>query len=128
MAEEPSSTAALVGAAVEQVQEIVRSEMRLAAAEMKDKAKQAGRAGALLAGGAGVAVCGGAFLMVFVYKLLSRATGRPWLAALSLGAGMEVLAGVLIEHGRQRLAAVDLAPKATLRSVAEDVETVREKM
>jgi len=107
------------------VQDIVRSEVRLARAEIKTEAAKTARAGkSLIAGGVLGLYAGGLLLLAAVYGLSMIIA--PWLAALVVGATVAVVAAALISVGRERLRLVK-KPEKTLRTVKEDVQWLRDQ-
>jgi membrane protein len=120
------ATAELVNNASEQVSRLVRDEMRLAAAELRQKGTRLG-AGAGLAGVAGVlAFYGGGALVACVVLALALVLA-PWLAALLVGAVVLAAAGVLALAGKKQVeAAAPPVPENTVSSVKKDVDTVKE--
>ncbi len=119
---EARGAAELAGDTLARVQEIVRSEVQLAAAEMKGKAAEAAKASALVAGGATAALYGGAFVLLFAHKALSRLVG-PAFSALLIGAGLGAASMKLVRAGVDRLKHLELKPERTIRSVKEDIRT-----
>lgn len=106
------------------LQGIVRAEVRLARAELKEDLTQAKRGTVLLAGGATVLVLAlGLMLLALVYAL---ATVWPaWAAALTV-AGLAGAAGaVLVSAGRKAFSAVALPPPRTTSTVRENIQWVK---
>lgn len=107
------------------VQDIVRSEVRLASAEIKTEAAKTARAAKSLIAGAVLGVyAGGLLLIAAVYGLCLVLA--PWLAALLVGAVVAVLAAALIVAGRKRLRLVK-KPEQTIRTVKEDVQWLKDQ-
>lgn len=106
------------------IQNIVRSEVRLAKAEMQEEAGKTIRAAGMLAGGALVALFAVGCLVLCLIYALSNVVA-PWLAALLVGVGLLVLAGVLVSIGRNRLKDVTPTPEKTVHSVKENVEWMK---
>jgi nitrate/nitrite transporter NarK len=102
------------------VQEIVRSEVRLAKAEVKQETSKAGKAAGILAGGGVFGLYAGGFLLLAIAYALSLVV-PPWLAALltALLAGM--IAGIMVVIGRKQLKQVDPKPEKTIESVKENI-------
>ncbi|MCC6861833.1 MAG: phage holin family protein [Bryobacterales bacterium] len=121
------STADLVRDIIGSVQEIIRSEVRLAAAETREKAVDAGKSAGLLAAGGIVALYAAAFALVFIYNVLSNLMW-PWLSALILAVVLGVAALGMIERGRRKLKEVHPKPERTAQSVKEDVEWLKHQM
>ena len=109
---------------VANIQEIIRSEFRLARAEMSEKAKRASRAGMMLAAGAIAGLYAAAFALVSIYKLLSYLLW-PWVSALLIAVVLGSVAGGLLYAGRKRLQLVNPVPEQTVETVKEDVEWLK---
>ena len=84
------------------VQEMVRSEVRLARVEIKEETSKTARAGAMLAAGAVMAMIAGVFLLVCIAQLLDMVM-PDWAAALVVALLMGIPAAILISKGRDRL-------------------------
>jgi uncharacterized membrane protein YqjE len=105
------------------VQEIVRSEVRLAQAEIKTEAGKTVRAAkSLIIGGVLALYAGGLVLIAAVYALAMVL--QPWLAALIVGAVVAMIAAALISTGQGRLRGVH-KPEKTIRTVKEDVQWLK---
>ncbi|WP_331750204.1 phage holin family protein (plasmid) [Streptomyces longwoodensis] len=122
--EEPVS--ALVQRASQQLTQLVRGEMQLAQAEMKEKGKRYGKGGGLF-GGAGL-VC---FLLL--EALVAAAIGAlamplpVWAAALIVTAVLGVIAAVMTLMGKKQVSqAAPPAPQQTIESVKADVAEIKE--
>ena len=109
---------------IQNVQEIVRSEVRLAKAEVTAEAKVAARASAMLAAGALFAIYAAGFLLLAGVYTLSLAM-PAWAAALIICAVAATIGAVMIARGRTRIKNVHIKPDATIRSVKENVEWLK---
>jgi Flp pilus assembly protein TadB len=119
------STAELVRDLTDQVGRLARTEVTLAAREIKDKAKHAG-AGAAIAGAGGVlAFYGGATLVAGCVLLLALAL-PAWAAALIVAGALFAAAGVAALVARRQLRRGAPVPSPALDSAKEDIQTVRE--
>src|SRR3569833_287032 len=121
-----ASTADLVGSLTEQLGTLVRDEVRLAQAEITQKAKRLG-VGAGLFGGAGlVAVLGlNALITAGILGLAHVLPG--WLAGILVAVVLFAVAGVLALIGRKDVQqAAPPLPTETLASVQADVAAVKE--
>lgn len=116
----------LVKQASEQLSDVVRGEMRLAQAEMKEKGKRAGLGGGMF---------GGAALMGFLamQALTLAAIGALWqvlplwAAALIVFGVLLAVAGVLALVGKKEIGqATPPQPARTIGSVKADVEAIKE--
>ena len=105
------------------VQDIVRSEVRLAQAEIKTEAAKTARAAKSLIAGAVLGLYAGGVLLIAAVYGLSMVIA-PWLAALLVGAFVAVVAAILISIGQGRLRKVK-KPEKTIRSVKEDVQWLK---
>ncbi|TKT06655.1 phage holin family protein [Streptomyces galbus] len=116
----------LVQRASQQLTELVRGEMRLAQAEMKEKGKRYGKGGGLF-GGAGLV----GFLMLqalVATAIAALAVPLPvWAAALIVTAVLGVVAGVMALMGKKQVSqAAPPAPQQTIDSVKADVAEIKE--
>jgi len=121
-----ASTGELVGGLSEQLGMLVRDEVRLAQAEITQKAKRLG-VGAGLFGGAGlVAVLGlNALITAAILGLANVLPG--WLAAIIIAVVLFAVAGVLALIGRKDVQqATPPLPTETMASVQADVGAVKE--
>ncbi|KAA9149064.1 phage holin family protein [Amycolatopsis acidicola] len=123
---EDRSIAQLVQDMSEQTRRLVRDEVQLAAAELKDKGKNAG-VGAGLAGAAGVVALFGALAFVAAAILALALVVPGWAAALIVGGALMLVAGTAALIGRNKIRrAVPPVPEEAAAGVAEDVRAVRE--
>jgi Flp pilus assembly protein TadB len=107
------TVAELTKRASEQLSDVVRSEMRLAQAEMKEKGKRAGFGGGMFGG---AAIMGLLALWALVFA-----------SALIVAGGLLLVAGVLAVAGRHELgSAGPPKPERTIDSVKADVDAIRE--
>jgi uncharacterized membrane protein YqjE len=105
------------------VQDIVRSEVRLAQAEIKTEAAKTARAAKSLIAGAMLGLYAGGVLLIAAVYGLSMVVA-PWLAALLVGGFVAVMAAILISIGQGRLRKIK-KPEKTIRSVKEDVQWLK---
>jgi uncharacterized membrane protein YqjE len=127
MAAEDRSFSDLFQSIVGNVQEIVRAEVRLAKAEMREEALKAKVSGAILGAGALAAVFAGFFLLFAGYHALALIV-PAWAAALATGAALAVVAGVALAAGMKRLRQVHPAPQRTVESIKENVEWAKQQI
>ena len=121
-----ATTGELVGQLSDQVGRLVRDEVRLAQAEVTQKAKRLG-IGAGLFGGAGVvAVLGlGALVTAAILGLANVLPG--WLAAILVAVVLFAVAGLLALLGKKDIGqATPPLPTETIASVQADVAAVKE--
>ncbi|GAA2294695.1 phage holin family protein [Streptomyces kunmingensis] len=123
-AEEPVGE--LVQRASQQLTELVRGEMRLAQAEMKEKGKRYGKGGGLF-GGAGLV--GFLALQALVATAIAAlAVPLPvWAAALIVTVVLGLVAAVLALTGKKEVGqAAPPTPEQTIDSVKADVAEIKE--
>ncbi|MFD0449052.1 phage holin family protein [Streptomyces indonesiensis] len=116
----------LVQRASQQLTELVRGEMKLAQAEMKEKGKRYGKGGGLF-GGAGVV----GFLMaqaLVATAIAALAVPLPvWAAALIVTAVLGVIAAVMAMSGKKQIKeGAPPTPEQTVQSVKADVAEIKE--
>lgn len=104
------------------VQEMVRSEVRLARVEIREETAKTARAGAMLGAGAVMAMIAGVFLLVCIAQLLDLFM-PDWAAALVVALAMGIPAAILISKGRDRLHVP--VPEKTIDNVKENVEWMK---
>ena len=109
----------------EQLSRLIRDEMRLAQAELKEKGKRVGM-GAGLIGGAGLfAVLGLACLIAAAVLALSLAL-PDWLAALIVGASLLAVAAVAALMGKGQVQhAGPPVPAEAIESAKKDIAAVK---
>ena len=120
-----ASTGQLLAQFTAQTSELVRSELRLAQAEMTDKAKHAGL-GAGMFGGAGlVALYGVAALLATVILALALVV-PAWLAALIVTVVLFAVAGGTALVGKKQVQqATPAAPQQAIDGVQRDVDVLK---
>lgn len=120
------STTELIRDLGDQLGDLVGSEVRLARHELERKGKQAGKGATMFGMAGGLALFGLAGLLTSA--ILALAIVLPaWLAALAVGGGMLLIAGLIALVGSVRLkSSTPLAPRETLDGVRWDVRTLRE--
>ena len=119
-------TGQLVKQLSEEISQLVRDEVRLAALEMTGKAKTAARGAGLFGGSSVMALYGTGCLLAAAVIALAGVT-RPWLAALIVGVALFAVAGIaaLAGQGQIKKAAPPVPSRAT-DSVKADVEQIKE--
>lgn len=116
---------ALVTQLSQQTSELVRSELRLAQAEMAEKAKRAG-IGIGMFGAAGLLAYFGIAVLI-AGAVLALAEAVPgWLAALIVAVVLFAVAGAVATVGKKNVAeAVPVKPEQAIEGVKEDLATVK---
>jgi hypothetical protein len=123
---EERSIAALMNDLTEQAGRLIRTEATLAAREMAVKAKRGARGiGAFSVAGVLAGYAGMALLACVILALATVMSG--WLAALLVGGGLLVIAGLAALVGRAQLRkALPPTPEDTIARVREDIAVVTE--
>jgi len=103
---------------VANVQDIVRSELRLASVEIRQELAKAARAGKVAAAGGMLAIFALAFLLLAAVYGLALVM-PPWLAALTVGIVLAITGSILISAGSKRLKLIHLKPEKTVASIRE---------
>jgi hypothetical protein len=116
----------LFGDAMAQLAKLVGNEFALARAEISEKARQVGRAAAMI--GAGVVVMIPALVLLLfaaAAALIKNGFSDP-VAYLCAGGGAALVAGILIAIGLNRLSADAMVPAITLQQVEKDKIAAKE--
>jgi uncharacterized membrane protein YqjE len=101
---------------------LVRQELDLAKAEMREKGKKAGPAVGMIGAAGGVALLAAGALTAFLILALDGVMPN-WLAALIVALVYGVGAGVLYSRGKEKVDDVGSpAPRQTIETVKEDVQ------
>jgi uncharacterized membrane protein YqjE len=117
----------LVSGIVEDLQSIVRGEVRLAKTEIREDVATMGRGAAAMVAGALVALVGFIFLMLGVTYLLNTSL-EMWLSAGIVGVVLLVIGGILAMTGKNRLSAASLKPTETINSLKEDQQWANQQI
>ncbi len=122
-----SEIGALIGELSSEARMLVRQEVELAKAEIKESAQHATGAGA----GFGAAALVGylAVAVLAVALALGFAEVMPaWLAFLIVGSLLAIAAGVAFTIGRKNLKALNPVPRKTIETLKEDMTWLRARM
>ena len=106
------------------LQEIVRAEVRLARAEIRDDAKKTAASAAWLVAGIVGALSAWAFLLWTIAFALSTRMSM-WAATLLVAVVLAVAASVLIAGGLRRFKQLHHMPERTIASIKENVEWLK---
>jgi len=119
--DEATSLGELVAEVTRDLSTLMRQELELAKAEMKEEAAKVGKASGML-GGAGLA---GWMVLLFASLALAWALGNVmdlgW-AGLIVAVIWAVVGAVLYSVGRRKLREVDLKPRRTVQTLKEDAQ------
>ena len=127
MTEPDRSIGALLTDILGDVHVIVRGEVRLAKAEIREEIAKARRGAVLLvAGGLVLTAALGCGLLAAIYGLAT--VWPPWAAALAVGGATAVLGAALALSGKKQIGAVELPPQKTADSVRENLQWAKSRM
>lgn len=107
---------------------LVRQEMALAKAELRENVKSVARDTAKIAVGAVLAAVGALVLVLFLVLLLGDALGKYWLGALIVGVLFAVVGAVLAMGAMKRLKQDSITPDQTLQTLKEDKQWLQSEM
>ncbi len=106
--------------------ELVRREVRLAEAEMTQKAYRAGKNAGFVAAGGAVGYAGLLAIIAGMIMLLGRSR-RPWLSAFLVGLSAAGAGSLLAIKGLEALRQEGVAPRETVETLEENREWLRDR-
>ena len=109
---ETASIGELLGDVTRDLSTLMRQEVELAKAELKESAKQSGQGAGILGGAAVIGHLAVVFLLIAIWWGLGDAIGRGW-SGLVVAVVLAVIAAVLGVLGRKQLQAAPGLPKTT---------------
>lgn len=109
------------------VQEIIRSEFRLAKTEVREEVAKARKSVSTLGAGVVIALYALGFLLLAAVHALQMVM-PAWLAALIVGTVVAIIAAALIGIGAKGLKQVNAVPEKTIASVKENVQWVKHQV
>jgi uncharacterized membrane protein YqjE len=109
------------------LQEIIRSEFRLATTEIRGEAARTVKPLATFGAGIVLAMYAFGFLLLTIVYALSIVVA-PWLAALLVTALVGLSAIVFINLGRERLKQVHPVPEKTIATMKENVQWAKNQI
>jgi uncharacterized integral membrane protein len=120
------SISRMLGDAFEQLSQLVQTEIRLARAELADKATQAGVGIGLLFAGLLFMIAVLVLVLIALALFLTGFGMSPVTAHLLAAVFGAVISGILIAVGLARLKPSNLAPDTTISQVQKDIAAARE--
>jgi hypothetical protein len=122
---EERSVSAVFQDILRNLQEMVRSEIRLAKVEIRGEVKQAVSSGAwIVAGGVAATSAWVLLLWTLAYALATRMS--MWAATLIVALVMAAAAAALIMRGLRRAKHINPIPERTVESVKENLEWMKQ--
>ncbi|WP_243717160.1 phage holin family protein [Actinomadura sp. KC345] len=126
-ADHEAGTGELVKQATRQLSDLMRAELRLAVAELKDKGRHAGTGAGMFGGAALVALYGVAVLLAAAVAAIALVL-PVWAAALIIGGLLMLVAGVLALAGRaQARRATPAKPEQAMEGAKQTVAELKER-
>jgi uncharacterized membrane protein YqjE len=112
---------------VANIQEIFRSEFRLAKVEIQQQAAVATRSAVPLIIGLLLGLYALGFLLLAAVRALSIVVD-PWLASLIVGAAALAISLALVSVGKNRLKLLKVVPEKTVESVKENMQWAKQQI
>ena len=125
--QDQQSYGALLAGLLKDVQDLLRGEVRLAKAEIRDDVKTLAGGLGMLAAAAIISLVGLTVLMIGVAVLVTEWL-EDWQAFALVGLAVLVLAAILGLIGKNRVSAANLAPDQTIESLKEDKQWVSQQV
>lgn len=119
------STGELIADLTSQTSRLIRDEMRLAQAELKESLKHAGTGAGLFSGTAVVAFLGAASLVAAAIAALSLAL-PVWAAAVIVAVVLFIASGIAALAGKKQLDQASPTPEMAVASVRNDIHEVKD--
>ena len=120
------SVSELVQRMSQQTSTLVRQEMQLALAEMKEKGKHAGIGVGMMGGAALMGLCALGSLVAAAILGLAETGLDMWASALIVAAAFGVVAGIMVLMGKKEVAeAIPPKPEKAMESVQADIAEVK---
>jgi len=117
----------LLGNIVDNIQQIIRSEFRLAKAELQEKASRASKPAITLGAGFLFGLYGLGFLLLAAVYALSTIMAAG-LAALSVGGVLALVSIVLVTSSGNKLKTLNPAPEKTIQTLQENVQWAKDQI
>lgn len=107
---------------------LVRQEMTLAKAELRENVKSVARDAAMVAVGGVLALVGALVLIAFLVVAVGDALDNYWLGALIVGVLFLLVGGLLAMSNLKKLKAEEVAPTRTLETLKEDKQWLQSEI
>jgi len=123
----PEGIGPLLADLLKDLQQLVRGEIALARAEIREDVGQAGRGVASMAVAAIFGLTGFIFLMLGATYVLNIYM-RMWIAAAIVGGVLLLIALILAMSAKSKLSATNLRPDQTIQSMKENQEWAKQQI
>jgi hypothetical protein len=117
----------LLGNIVDNIQQIIWSEFRLAKAELREKASRASKPATTLGAGFLLGLYGLGFLLLAAVYALSMVMAAG-LAALIVGGVLALVSVALVTSSAKKLKALNPAPERTIQTLEENVQWAKDQI
>ena len=117
----------LLGNIADNIQQIIRSEFRLAKAELQEKASRASKPATTLGAGFLLGLYGLGFLLLAAVYALSMVMAAG-LAALIVGGVLALVSVALVTSSAKKLRALNPAPEKTIQTLEENVQWAKDQI
>lgn len=107
---------------------LVRQEIALAKAEIRETVQATASGATRIAIGGAIAAVAGLVLTAFLVLLLGALLENYWLAALIVGLALALVGGILAMAGVRRLRALTVAPEQTIETLRQDAQWARREV
>lgn len=111
---------------VNQMSALVRTEINLLKAEMRENIRSFGGAIVAVAIGAALLIAALLVLVQAVVTALVDAGMSAWLASLIVGVVLAVIGAILIKRGADKMSPSEMTPERTVRQMEKDVSLAKE--
>ena len=111
---------------IHNVQDIVRSEVRLAKTEVREEVVKAKAALLLLGAGAVTGLFAILFLLLMIVSALALVLPN-WAAALIVGVALAVAAGILLSGGVKSFQKIHPTPERTVETIKENIQWAKQQ-
>jgi uncharacterized membrane protein YqjE len=107
---------------------LIKQEVALAKAEVRESVKRIGRSAAMILVGAMLALVGLLALTAFLIVLLGDLMANYWLAALIVGLLFVVIGALLASTHLKRIQETDIKPEQTIQTLQEDKQWIQSEI
>lgn len=107
---------------------LVRQEVALAKAEIRENVKTVARNAAIIGAGAVLALLGTLVLIACLVMVVGDALDEYWLGALIVGGLFLVIGGIMAKQALGNLKAESLAPEQTIETLKEDKQWLQSEI
>ena len=125
--DQAKSFADVVRDALDHIQEIIRSEIRLAKTEFREEAGRAKRGAIYIVAGALLGIFALDFLLLALVDLLALFM-PTWIAGVIVSLGAGLLATFLLSVGRRHFRELRIVPDRTVATLKEDMKWAQQRM